>query len=255
MTALRELASQDGANGGTGVLAPEAPLTPQIGLLVTQQPATLADCEDAIKKGTKAFAEVGKALEQIRDGGLLPAEFGDFKAYLKARWPRIGVRRAEQYIKAARTNKMFAGVPWQPENEGHARALSELTAQEAAIVAQVIKATAANGRVTAKHIKSVIQVFRDVLATGAIDGGEGEDIAITDANLLQLSAVIAEETVERWKRHIEYIAGIDAWKRVSTVVVTDATALFTVLQAIEGAFGEREKLKISYYVEKEEQAS
>lgn len=100
--------------------------------------------------------------------------------------------------------------------ESHARPLVSLQADELLIVWQVIEETAPGGRVTETHVRSVVNVLKDILATGVIDDGTGTQIPIAQATLIHLKAAVTEETYERMKRQITHIA--DNQKRKTTLL-------------------------------------
>lgn len=61
--------------------------------------------------------------------------------------------------------------------------------------------TAPDGKLTAAHVQSVVDVLKEVIATGAIDPGDGEQIPLSE----MLHARITEETYERMKRQDAHI--------------------------------------------------
>jgi site-specific DNA-methyltransferase (adenine-specific) len=73
------------------------------------------------------------------------------------------------------------------------------------VVWEVVKQTAPKGKITAAHVQSTVNVLKEVLATGAIDNGEGVAIPVTEATVDHLKAAVTEETYERTKRQEEYI--------------------------------------------------
>lgn len=156
----------------------------------------LAGLETIIERGLSAFFEVGSALLEIRENRLYRANYTTFGDYCRERWGMAG-RTAYQFIDAALVvdNVRNLRIP-VPANEAQARPLTGLEPEVQRIVWDVVQQTAPQGKVTATHVKSVVDVLKQVTITGALDNGEGESVRVADL----LKAVITEETYERMKR-------------------------------------------------------
>lgn len=90
--------------------------------------------------------------------------------------------------------------------ESHLRPITGLTETQSQIVWQVVEDTAPAGKVTAAHVKSVVNIISEITATSALDDGTGNQIPIAQATTAHLKAAITEETYERMQRqkaHIE----------------------------------------------------
>lgn len=164
--------------------------------------AELDTLEATIERGLKSFIEVGNALLQIRDSKLYRT-YGTFQEYLETRWA-LSKRYAYYVIGAAQVvENVNNGSQMQlPTNERQARPLVALEPDEQRIVWRVVTETAPDNKVTATHVKSVVNVFKEVMITGAIDSGSGESVRIADA----VKAAITEETYERLQRQKAHIA-------------------------------------------------
>jgi hypothetical protein len=121
----------------------------------------LADCEATIERGMKSFVEVGNALAKIRADKLYHidrgGEYETFEQYVGARWG-WDRRRAYQLMDAAGVvddvNNCSHAIP---ENEGQARELVKLEEPEERRAAwKEAVETAPNGKVTAAHVREVV---------------------------------------------------------------------------------------------------
>lgn len=176
--------------------APVAPLT-------RDERLQLAECEYIIHTGIDAFISVWAALGVIRDNRLYRETHANFEAYTRERWNIHSRQAAAQKIIAANialrlSNKFDTSEMCLT----HALELQGLDDEGLETVWRVVKDTAPDGKVTAKHVKSVVNVFRDVIAIGAIDDGTGNSIPAVGA----LHAAITEETYERMKRQQQHLA-------------------------------------------------
>lgn len=163
--------------------------------------------EAIIQKHLKAYIEVGNALADIRDHRLYREQFGTFEAYCDKRWG-IGRSRAYQFIAGAEVaNHLFTTVDMAPANEAQVRPMTCLTPDEAKVVWKVVLDTAPEGKVTASHVQSVVDVTKQMMVTGAVDDGSGEQIKVSEL----VKAQITEETYERMQRQRQHI--IDRGKK------------------------------------------
>lgn len=173
--------------------------------LSAEEESRLQEHEAVIERGLKTFYEVGTALLDIRDSRLYRQRYGTFETYCQERW---GMERRHAYRlidAAAVVENVSQGTHKPPVNERQARELTELLPYEQRIVWDVVQQTAPDGDVTATHIRSVVNVFKDVVGTGAIDGGDGEDIPVAAATIEHVKAAVLEETYERMMRHQQHI--------------------------------------------------
>lgn len=175
------------------------PVTP----LTDDEHQELQHCEEIIRDGIKVFIQVGTALKIIREKRLYRGTHNTFDEYVDQRWGIHSRQAAAQKIIAANialrlSNKFDTSEICLT----HALELQGLDDEGMETVWRVVKDTAPDGKVTAKHVKSVVNVFRDALATGAIDGGTGHSIPAAGA----LHAAITEETYERMKRQQQHLA-------------------------------------------------
>lgn len=162
--------------------------------------ARLSELEMVIERGLQTFYEVGEALLEIRDSRLYRNEHATFEDYCQHRW-QMTHRRANYLIQAAEVMENLGTIVPIPTNESQVRPLTTLEPDEQKLVWQVVEETAPDGKITAAHVKSVVDVLKEVTRTYALDNGDGESIHIADA----FKAAVTEETYERMMRQNEHI--------------------------------------------------
>lgn len=199
--------------------------------LTDDEQATLKQHEQIIERGIKVFFEVGDALMVIRDNRLYRATHATFEAYCQERW-NISRPRAYQLMEAARIieNLSTNGRQALPTNERQARALKAVLPEYRSLVWEVAVATS-DGNPTAVHIKSTGEVTNNVIQTGALDDGTGQDIPLKAATVDHLKAAITEETYERMKRQQQHIA--EAQQRKQAALAAKAKVGELLLQVTE----------------------
>lgn len=176
-------------------------MTLAIETLSVTESGELAKHEAVIERGLQTFYEVGTALIAIRDGRLYRVDYPTFEAYCQERWD-MSRPRAYQLMEAANVvANLSTTVDILPEVESQARPLTSLEPEAQRIVWEVVQKTAPAGKVTAAHVQSVANVFKDVVTTGAVDNGTGEQIQVADV----IKAAITEETYERMQRQDSHI--------------------------------------------------
>lgn len=201
--------------------------------LTTAEAQQLAAHEATIRAGFDTFVAVGTALMAIRDARLYREEFATFEDYCQQRWD-MSRPRAYQLIEAANvaTNLSTNGRQIDPPaNERQARPLTELAPDEQVIAWEVVRQTAPAGRITAAHVKSVVNVLKEVTRTGALDDGTGEQIAVADV----LKAAVTEETYERLKRQETYIAEKQARNEQPAIYSSASSHWYTPAAYVEAA--------------------
>ncbi len=168
--------------------------------------------EEVIARGLSTFIEVGNALLDIRDNRLYRARYTNFEDYCRERWS-FSRRQADRLIGASEVVSNLGTIGLEiPANEFQARPLTGLDPEDQRVIWQLVVETAPAGKVTAAHVKSVVNILKDVGITGAIDNGDGEDIPIEQATSVHVKAAVTEETYERMQRQTEHIAGKSKWK-------------------------------------------
>lgn len=191
---------------------PDTPYQSLDSALTTDEQAQLQTYEEVIERGLKTFYDVGNALLDIRDCRLYRQQYSTFEAYCEVRW-QLKRPRAYELMDAAKVARNLSEISdIRPERESHAAPLVPLEPEAQRLVWEVVQQTAPAGKVTAQHVKSVVNVFKEVVTTGAIDDGTGEQIAVADV----VKAAITEETYERMMRQEQYIASHrreSEWKR------------------------------------------
>lgn len=121
----------------------------------------LAAHEAVIERGLKTFVDVGQALLSIRDGRLYRAQFGTFEDYCQERW-QITPQHGHRLMAAAATWKQLEPIgSILPATESQARPLTQLPPDVQPIIWQRAVETAPNGKITAAHVQSVVDDYRN----------------------------------------------------------------------------------------------
>lgn len=170
-------------------------------VLALDERSRLQELEALIEKGIQTFVDVGNALLEIRDKRLYRAEYPSFEAYCTQRW---GFQRAHAYrlMGAAQIARNVDPIGDSAVRESHVRPLRGLNEEEQRLVWEVVKGTAPDGKITAGHVKSVVEVLKEVTQTRALDPGDGVQIDVSDA----MKYAITEETYERMMRMKNHIS-------------------------------------------------
>jgi len=120
----------------------------------------LPQLEQTIERGLKTFVDVGVALLEIRDSRLYRKEHGTFEDYCRERWS-IERRRAYQLMDAAEVTQNVKNFSHLPERESHAAPLAHLEPEQQREAWQQVVETAPEGKITAAHVQSVVDTFKD----------------------------------------------------------------------------------------------
>lgn len=124
----------------------------------------LTELESRIEAGLNTFIDVGNALLEIRDEKLYRLDYGTFEEYCQERWG-FNDRRARQLISAAETVatlKSGTVVPLLiPTTERIVRPLTKLEPEEQPIVWRRAVESAPNGKVTAAHVQTVVDSYKN----------------------------------------------------------------------------------------------
>lgn len=187
-------------------------------LLSDDEKAALARLETRIERGLAVYYELGEALQLVRDNRLYRESYQTFAAYCRQRW-NLSKSHVNRMIRAAAVRINVAPIGVSPENETQARPMAALEPEAQRIVWEVVQQTAPDGKVTGQHVQSVANVFKEVVTTQAIDGGEGVSIRVADI----VKAAVTEETYERMARQKEHITRNSKRERVLS-----ATASVTI---------------------------
>jgi len=115
----------------------------------------LEECELVIERGLATFYEVGNALMAIRDDRLYRAAHGTFEEYCRERW---GFERRQAYrlIDAAAVVENLCPMGHIPATERQAREIARVEPAQQREVWQAAVETAPEGKITASHIRSVV---------------------------------------------------------------------------------------------------
>lgn len=176
--------------------------------LTSAEKSELARHETTIQRGLKHYYEVGEALLAIREKRLYRADYANFQAYCVGRW-QMSKTHANRMIDASEVADNLTPIGVIPANEAQARELVKLAPLEQRIVYEVARQTTPDGKSpTAAHIKSVVNVFTEVVTVQALDDGTGEQIHVADV----VKAAVTEETYERMQRQKTHIKEF-GWER------------------------------------------
>lgn len=129
-------------------------------LTITEE-TRLAELEAVIEHGLKTFVDVGNALLEVRDSRLYRKEYSTFEDYCRDRWG-MSKRYANYQIEAARTiGNLGTIVPTLPATESQARPLTSLPPEVQAEAWQRAVETAPDGKITAAHVQSVVDDYKE----------------------------------------------------------------------------------------------
>jgi hypothetical protein len=134
-----------------------APALPE--LLTEAERVDLAAHEATIQKGLQTFFDVGMAMAAIRDRRLYRAEFRTFEDYCQEKWC-MTARRARQLWAAAEVVRALGNNGSDfllPATESQARPLTWLPESDRKPAWDEAIKTAPAGKVTAKHVESVVR--------------------------------------------------------------------------------------------------
>lgn len=140
--------------------------------LSTNEATRLLELEIVIERGLQTFIEVGSALMEIRNSRLYRQTHPTFEEYCQARWD---LRRSRTYqlmdaaevvenLKSSTIVELSGGSLPLPLNEAQARPLARLGVDMQRQVWQKAVETAPQGRITARHIETVVREFESAQA-------------------------------------------------------------------------------------------
>jgi phage N-6-adenine-methyltransferase len=125
----------------------------------------LSELETTIERGLKTFVEVGNALAEIRDSRLYRKEYATFGDYCRERWG-MSKRHANRLVESASVIHNLGPMgPELPTSERQARPLTSLPPEQQIEAWETAVSTAPNGKLTAKHIESVVRSMTEVEET------------------------------------------------------------------------------------------
>lgn len=134
--------------------------------LAISEKKELRALESTIEKGIRTFYEVGAALLKIRDSRLYRETNRTFEDYCRDRWD-MSARKAQRLMVASDliNNLRPIGVTL-PATESQVRPLTKLESEQRVKVWEVAVETAPNGKVTAKHVKVIVDRMTEKKTTG-----------------------------------------------------------------------------------------
>ncbi len=130
-------------------------------VLTVSESQRLATLESTIQQGMQTFVDVGSALLEIRDSRLYRLEHDTFEEYCKERWG-LKQSRAYQLMDAAQAVGVLKSstIVELPATESQARPLTVLEPAQQREAWQRAVESAPNGKVTAAHVQSVVNEYR-----------------------------------------------------------------------------------------------
>jgi hypothetical protein len=136
--------------------------------LSSSEAGRLAELETVIERGLQTFIEVGSALMEIRNSRLYRQMYATFEEYCQERWD---LRKSRTYqlmdaaevvenLKSSTIVELSSGSIPLPVNEAQARPLAKLEVEMQRQVWQRAVETAPEGKITAKHVETVVREFQ-----------------------------------------------------------------------------------------------
>ena len=173
--------------------------------LVISDKKELRLLESTIEEGIKSFYKVGTALLKIRDSRLYRETHSTFEDYCRDRWD-MSARKAQRLMIASDIidNLRPIGVTL-PATESQVRPLTKLESEQQAKVWEVAVETAPSGKVTAKHVKVIVDRITEEKTTGRnppYTGAEQEqseekENIYTDVNKCAKLAILQLDRIQR----------------------------------------------------------
>lgn len=121
----------------------------------------LVELEHVIERGLNTYADVGAAIQEIRDSKLYRGTHGTFEEYCRDRWG-WGKAYAYRQIDAAQTAQILSPIGDKPSTEGQARELAPLVKQDPEKAKEVWRSLIGDGQVvTAKRVKEAVKEAKD----------------------------------------------------------------------------------------------
>lgn len=130
--------------------------------LTTIERSELEQLETVIERGLQTFYEVGQALLDIKTKGLYK-EYGTFEDYCRQRWDID--RDTAYYLRQSVSimDNISDPLHEQPLNLEQVKPLNKLKEpQEQREAWQMAVESAANGRITARHVEAAVQAIKQV---------------------------------------------------------------------------------------------
>lgn len=127
--------------------------------LTTLETDRLTALEQTIERGLQTFVDVGTALLEIRDSRLYRQTFGTFEDYCRERWGMSRVHAFRMIEAASVANNLLPIGNILPATESQARPLTGLPVDLQREAWQRAVDTAPNGKITAAHVASVVEVM------------------------------------------------------------------------------------------------
>jgi len=138
-----------------------------------QEAQRLESLEATIERGMRTFVDVGNALLEIRDARLYRTTHGTFEDYCRERWGFTRMRASQMIAAAEVVQNVNNCLQRAPETESQARPLTQLEPEQQREAWQRAMETAPEGKITAAHVQSVVDEYRQP-AHVSFNGGNNE---------------------------------------------------------------------------------
>lgn len=149
-------------------------------------------------------------LRDMRNEKLWRSTHDSFELYCQSVW---GYGKGQGYHTAQAgdvvAGLLEAGATILPTKERQARELVMLSSEEAKMVLEVVKQSSPTGKITAAHLKQVASTVKEIMLTGAVSDGNGDQMPLLSP--LVKSGIVAE-TAERMYRQWDRIKANDEKK-------------------------------------------
>lgn len=181
--------------------------------LTHEERALLTAYEAIIADGLQSFIEVGDSLLRIRDNRLYRASHLSFATYCKERWG-FSDRYARMLIAAAETVDRVESVGTiVPVNEGQARPLTRLPAEEQPAAWQEAVALA-DGQPTARQVQEVVERRKEpktgsdpVRGAPIVEPDQRPELAAIREAFRAIAQIACGELPDEWELKICLING------------------------------------------------
>lgn len=178
--------------------------TPTPSILTLDEYNAFQEHENTIAIYLRAFVEVGHALLDIKERDLYRESYPSFEAYCRDRW-NFGRDYGYRLMTAATVADnllTIVNTDELPANEAQARELVGLEPWQQQEVWRTLTETFETKVITASMTKAFADAMRGVIASGAVEDGDGSQVKVSELFKASVQEY-AQERNERRKAHIE----------------------------------------------------
>lgn len=173
----------------------------ELNTLTTFEQDDLETCEQIVDYGIGSFVAACQALRTIREKRLYRDQYPSWSDYIAGRWNALFTddSTANRWITAANVIDTLTPIGVTNIRESHARAIAGYHADIQMAVAMVgLRAAELEQRpLTASHFRHAGVVIAEMVATNAVELGDGEQHPMTD----MLAASVVERRRESVQQH------------------------------------------------------